>query len=431
MSSNNVNIVGRIHHVVDSKKFRPPNKKRPRSLDADTDSKSCARGFLFVSQEEGDLSAVYGSVFHLVIPLTIVKTVCWAAATGNLVQLTRYTLIRYVDGLGEVVFDSRSRNDGDEFCECGEQSSLGDTSYNVQSNIMVAEIHSGGLEVTSHHALDTTTKHQMEGPILTLDMLSTTEQSASRTKHTSSKNLINVTASVDAISPIFIHDTDRSFALIEFYQPDTHPTRCAVAVLRGESALSMHPAIYPGQSLTLTGVVSRSWKVSEGFRQSYRNINESSMDSVTSINFFERLYQRTPDRVILVEDFNGIQFDDEASDESLLPSTVESLKSIRGVVVSVHYHRYEEARGNSTQDIIHFVCLKCFTQQCTLDNNEENNESIYDSDGNESDLWPKIVRINLLKYSFARHILFGLQPGGESIFVVWNMTYHRYMTNIY
>ena len=122
---------------------------------------------------------------------------------------------------------------------------------------------------------------------------------------------------------------------------DSYAVHSAVAVIRGENALCMHPGIHPGQSITLMKVVSRRWKVPEEFRRRQKEDEKSEL--------YRRLCHRAPDRVVLVVEASSIQWNDECvpdggSPRSILrqgmslPSTVESLTSIRGAVISVHFH---------------------------------------------------------------------------------------------
>ncbi|KAL7486237.1 hypothetical protein ACHAW6_011825 [Cyclotella cf. meneghiniana] len=440
-------LVGRIHHIVSSKNNAFANKrpcnKRPRPWEAGiTNSPQCdsisdankddrrLKGFILECEESSQklsFHSAFGILFHLVIPLPLIKDACYAATTGKIVRISQYSLIRYRhDGRGELVFDSRDSKivDYEKEYSTEQESGLG------ARNIIVAEVHCGGLSI---HASDTgdetgsirtlphTKRHEKPTlPPMTLGMLSFRKQSHSSTRKGSKRNSLskkepmNITAVVDAISPILVDDSfGQPFALMELYQPDSAPVYSAVAVLRGENVLKMHPAILPGQLITLMGVISRSWKVPDTFRQSSTTSNVPEKNNGTG-KFYQRLYQRTPDRVILIEESHSIHLNDESHVEvPPLPSTVESLTSIQGVVDSIHFYRHEDTHSKKTEENIHFVNIKNITQQCTFhDSREDSWESIsYDSDGNQFQSQPNVATINLLKYSFAQHILLGLQPG--------------------
>lgn len=383
-----VPLIGRIHHVISSKKDvaadsdQPTGSKRPRPWES-SDASDPISGFVFTRDESSQSLLSSFNTFHLVIPNSLMRLACRAAANGLIVQLLRYTLIRYCDGRGQVIFDGSSLDvDRDSGENCN------------RAYLVVAEVHSRGLVLLEEKQEGESKQSKFEGSVLTLDMLATKEQSLSKKEKKSAKNPMNITAVIDAISPIFTHDTERPFALMELYQPG-NTTYSAVAVLRGEEALCMHSAIQPGQSVVLAGVVNRSWKVPDGFRQL---AERSSCDD--SSRFYTRLYHRTPDRVILVEDPNCIQFDDEYHSHEGLPSTIESLTSVRGVIESIHYYQYKDTRNSKTEHIVHFVTVRQFNKQFD-----------YDSDGNEPESCTKQAVINLLRYSFSPHAILGLQVG--------------------
>jgi hypothetical protein len=407
-SSSSVNLIGRIEHVISTNTGVTENqdgKKRSRPWENSHDKShntSSHRGFVFVCTEPSQFLSSFGTIFQFVVPLSLIRVACHAAATGKIIQLSRFSLIRYQNGRGRVVFDSRYG-----LVDEKEEQYVPDE-HNNHSSIMVAEVHKGGIAIMGDETDSTAiyNKQNLEGQVLTLEMLAAKEQSVSKKEKKSAKLPMNITAVVDAISPIFIHDTERPFALMELYQAENISYN-AVVVLRGEQALSMHAAIQPGQSITLVGVVNRSWKVPDGFRQYAKSATDGDIS-----RFYERLFQRTPDRVILVEDPNCIRFDNAQYDE-ILPSTVESLTSVRGVIQAVHYYQYEDARTNQAEDIVHYVTVRQFTQQHTQYDADDCESMCYDSDDNEVDSSSnsKLVQINLLKYSFSPQNTLGLQIG--------------------
>lgn len=388
------NLIGRIRHVItpssDNVANTPAGNKRPRPWETDgTDSTYHRQGFVFITDE--------GKEILLTMPNSIIRTACYASVTGKTVELSRYTLIHYRNGRGEVVFDSRGGWVGDV---------IETHKKDDEQTITVAEVHRGGIAFNvDENDATKITRNQQNEPILTLQMFSRKEQVDLTSKKRKSSKSVNITATVDAVSPIFTHDSERPFALMELYQPNTTTANSAVAVIRGEHALCMHAAIHPGVNITLMGVVSRSWKVPEGFQQSYMNCKVKN-DHVEA--FFERLYHRTPDRVILTEDPNCIHFNHE-DDERRLPSTVKSLTSVDGCIESVNYYRYKNTQmDDETENILHFVTLK----SCSYQNLHDGNQEWYDSDGNDdTGMRFRTVRINLIKYSSSPHVLLGLQPG--------------------
>lgn len=414
MSSHN--LIGRIRHIISSNKVEEGDgKKRARLCEQSNVSEEVThlQGFIFECQcTDQSILSKFGRIFRLVVPLSLTREACHAATTGKLVEISRYSLICYRNGRGEVEFDSR-----DDWIH-------GDNAIHESSSnsVTVAEVHKDGLAIKEEDTAFTTSTisndEQIEGPILTLEMLSAKEQVDSKRKKRKSlsKDPMNITAVVDAISPIITHDKERPFALIELYQPDTSPSYSVVAVLRDERALCMHAVLQPGRSITLVGVVSRGWKVPDAFHHSSAN---SSADNISEV-FYKRLHQRTPDRVILIDDPSCIHFNVEDSHQKALTSTIESLTSIRGVIDSVYFYRYENVHGKA-DDIVHFVTLICGQQASHIDPNDT-----YDTEGIEIGLSPTFVRINVLKYSFSPHVMLGLQPGA----ILRAVNIHRITTRI-
>ena len=386
MSSDNIIIplMGQIVHTVASNYNHIAGKKRPRTDAAANPSAS--RGFIFQCREVEDNSITLSSslenipiLFQLVIPMSLTSIVCRAAVKKTLVKVTRYRLIRYREGRGEVLLSEDYR---DIF-----QREMQD------DDIFVLEVHRNGLISTSNGEESSESFQQpIKRPIQhTLQSLSNKEQSTSKAERHSVKNSINLMAKVDAISPIFSNETEQPFALLELYH-DNGSNHSAVAVLRGEHALTMHAAIRPGVCVELINVASRSWRVAETFRERVNNAAKGK-----DVEFYQRLYARTPHRVLLIEDPEAVCI----SEGEEMSSTVEGLTSVRGVVLSVHYYQYESVTGKA-EDIVHYVTLKCIDSSMDFQ---------YDSDGNEIETPSRTVHINLLKYSFSSHVMLGLQPG--------------------
>ena len=377
MSSRALPLRGQIVHNVASNHNHVVGKKRPRS---ETDvNASNLLGFVFqcrVSDEKSTESSSFDSAFQLVIPSSLTNIACRAAISGTLVEVTRYRFIRYRDGRGDVL----SRGDYADILFHRE------VQYN---DLIIIEVHRNGLALLGHSEGNLASIQSIKSQMHTLQSLSNKEQSTSKVERHSVKNSINLTATVDAISPIFTHETEQPFALLELYH-GIGSNYSAVAVVRGKHALGIHAAIRPGVCLDLIGVSSRSWKVSQSFLQRANQRGEMS-------EFYQKLSSRTPHRVLLIEDPEAVCI----SGREAMPSTVESLTSVRGLVTSVNYYRYDAIDGN-VESIVHFVTLKCIDPIADLQ---------YDSDGNEIGAPSRTIQINLLKYSFSPHVMLGIQPG--------------------
>ena len=365
-------IDGHLYHIIsdnariNSNRKATPGKKRQRpgaeaaAWDGHNDSASTSdgadsfcKGFMFIPNNQHSdntlieecpvhpflqLSCHQGVGFPIIIPYPLLVTACHAVATGGFIQISQYSLICYnYDGWGTKVFSTR----------CSDQDNVRMKSgiSDVQNNCFVAiELHHDGLRILPSQIEEdnpgSSYKMTNEVPPLTLEQLAkkeTTSQSTGDSKISKmrviGKDPINVTGTVDAISPILFNDShEEPFAIMELYQPpldmDGTSVKSAVAVIRGEAALCMHHAIHPGQSITLRGV-SRKWKVPEKFQTSNATANIIP-------DLHERLSIRVPDRVILVSEAKAIRWNENQKmsgrlDIFSLPSTVDSLTSIRGI----------------------------------------------------------------------------------------------------
>ena len=122
--------------------------------------------------------------------------------------------------------------------------------------------------------------------------------------------LYTIVATVDAVSPIIAAQTSDPFALLELYDcggsgdegtategSPPSPPLTAVAVLRGRSALSYHPAIQPGDELVLMGARRRRWHVPRSFRGTRKRAGAP-----------ERLVGRAPTHVLVVDETSTVRW---------------------------------------------------------------------------------------------------------------------------
>ncbi len=329
-------LLGRItYRIVCSQ----PGKKRARPWDVENGTSSSLdsnsifrRGFIFVSEEQGQQQE---QEYSLVVPYQSLRIASHAASSGELVRISQYCLLRYEDEWGEVLFSSGAVKD--------KKREVSTMKQQEEDGSLVIEVFVDGLNLATSSDNDVDDEEKQEGvqyPVLTLEMLAQNEhqQLTNGKKKKSRGKHINVTGVVDAISPILVNDPQQDpFAIIELYHPpsteEEESTRTAVVIIRGEKALSMHPAIHPGHAITLQGVTHRKWKVPDDFRKRAFDEKESNEK-----NLFERLSYCVPGRVILVTEASSIKWNDDINLKPTLslPSTVESLTSVRGIVKSVH-----------------------------------------------------------------------------------------------
>ncbi len=388
-------LLGRIMYHISSQP--PSSKKRARpweeengttSLDA---SSIFRRGFIFVSEEEQQQRQEYS----LVVPYQSLRIASHAASSGKLVHISQYSLLRYRNDWGEMLFSSGGVKKWKQKASATEQREDGN---------LVIEVFVDGLSLaaSSGNADEEEKGEEIQAPVLTLEMLAQNEYqqlTKGKKKKSQDKQPIHVTGVVDAISPILVNDPQQEpFSIMELYQSpmtEEESTRTAVVIIRGERALSVHPAIHPGQTITLLSVVHRKWKVPDEFRKRASNEKQSNGTSL-----FERLCYRVPGRVIVVTEASNIKWNDGTSlkPNLSLPSTVESLTSIRGVVKSVHYRCVENKNGKADR-ILHFVTIKPLI--------------VAEEIGSESSNELKLARIYLPKYAIPPNVSLGLQA--ESI----------------
>lgn len=430
-------LVGRIHHRISPSNHvvsKDGRKRRSRPWEGCNDNETggdsiggrpnpdnCHRGFVFIPEGETIINAkpkhsppenpysARGNEIPLVVPYPSLRVVCAAAASGKLVRISQYSLIHYRGNWGELVTA--------ESWDC-----VSDLNGNQCREFVAIEVHHFGLSlVPSSHGIDSEEQSNNDVPALTLESLAQKETheipSGSKSKKKSiGKDPINVTAVVDAISPILLNGPhEEPFAIMELYSPwvgeDGTDIKSAVAVIRGQKALCVHPAIHPGQSITLIDVVSRKWKVPGEFQKYLNDAGDARSD------LYQRLNHRVPDRVLLITEAASISWNDghdltPGSFYMSLPSTVESLTSIRGIVKSVHYHSGTSKDGKQSHHVPHFVTLKLLTpvRDGTF---EDGPTPMNRGTGNGKVLADdkKLARLYLPKYAMPPNLSLGLQCG--------------------
>lgn len=412
-------LVGRVYHriISNNNTTTDANKKKRRRDESNSKTSNFEMGFIFVPQVStsddveqltGDdtnssmLASIFSSKhndknFSIVVPYLSLRMACYAASMEKLIQISQYSLIRYgEDGFGELIFTTSQPNDHNR-----------NDAITLDSGIrLVIEVHHDGLHVVpsenDRECIDRRLNINNGIGAMTIETLAHGETQnnhqcdSKSTKKSPGRDLMNVTGIVDAISPILVNDSQTEpFAILELYQPPSNEdgvtdVKSAVAVIRGEQAMCMHPTIHPGQSITLIGVISRKWKVPDEFQKHLTSREVSTSDDG---DLYLRLEHRVPDRVILISQATQICWNDEEDLNTLLPSTVESLTSIRGIVKSVHYHVSHSKDDKEASYVAHFVYLKPLIDGATPNDAR------------------KLVRIFLPKYSMSPNLMLGLQPG--------------------
>ena len=255
-------LLGRIMYRIvcsqSGKKRARPSEDENETTSLDSNS-IFRRGFIFVSEEEGQQQ---GQEYSLVVPYQLLRIASHAASSGQLVRISRYCLLRYKDDWGEVLFSSGGVKNKKQKVSAMDQ-------RGGKEGSLVIEVFVDGLSLAASLGNDgeDEKEEEMQSPVLTLETLAQNEHqqlTKGKKKKSRDKLPIHVTGVVDSISPILVNDPQQDpFAIMELYQPPSTEeiTKTAVVIIRGERALSMHPAIHPGQAITLIGVVHRKWKV--------------------------------------------------------------------------------------------------------------------------------------------------------------------------
>ena len=380
-----VSLYGRIiYRIVRSlaKKKRARPWEDENATKSSTDSCSIfRRGFIFVSEDGEQREQEYS----LIVPYQLLRIASHAASAGRLVKISQFCLLRFEDGLGEVIFSSGGVKKSKEIASVIHQRRENDN--------FAIEVFVDGLSFAVPAAIDDDKKVK----VLTLEELSQNQcqqQIKAMKKNSQSKHPINVTGVIDAVSPILVSDPQEDpFAIMELYQSplsEDKSARTAIVIIRGERALTMHPAIHPGEAITLLSVVHRKWKVPDEFRKRALNEKESNETSLLL-----RLSNQVQGRVILVTEATSIKWNSgmRFKPDLSLPTTVESLTSIRGIVNSVHYHS-EENRSGKVSRVLHFVTIRPLT--------------VSEETGQEA---ASICRIFTSKYAMPPDVSLGLQTG--------------------
>lgn len=410
-ATNSSTLVGRIYYNItknnhdNNSPCSNERKKHPRSWEDDgksSDKDNDHRGFIFIPNESSAFTChSKGNEFHLVIPYSSLKVACYSAATEKLVHISQYSLICYQeDDWGELIFST----------SCNVKRNADTEESHADERFVAIEVHENGI---SFESSETTTeqsngKEDEEVSAMTLDALAKKEaenmlssDGANRKKKSIGKEPVNVTGIVDAISPILVNDANEEpFAMMELYQLLTTENnaeavtdvRSTVAIIRGGKALCMHPAIHPGQTITLMGIKSRKWKVPDVF-QTHLNTDEVASGGSRSSELYQRLNHRVPDRVLVVMEATSIHWNDGYAMTQGLPSTIHTLTSIKGIVKSVNYQlNVPKDSKRKASHVAHFVTLKLL-------------------EPNEYALEEKLARIYLPKYPLPPNLLLGLQTG--------------------
>ena len=228
----------------------------------------------------------------LVITHALFKQVCDASRFRQPVKITKYSIL---------------------------QVHLSSPPGPLHERITVLELHNDGLEIQANDKMDIS--DGVHGNALSLTQFRALEtllrKNSGSSEKMSSKETFDITATVDAISPVIAAVPSDPFALIELYEPGDIPQSCVVA-LKGPAALACHAGIQPGDVITFRQVRRQKWHVPDCFR----NKGPS------------RLVSRVPSHLFVVTDAASVCWEPCVTAPQL-PSTAVPLISIQGLIISV------------------------------------------------------------------------------------------------
>jgi hypothetical protein len=215
----------------------------------------------------------------------------------------------------------------------------------------IMELHNGGLILSESDIQSSNQTSTIE--YLSLQEFQTIEmlQRSNDSKEKSTNKIINIFGTVDSISPIIGAVPSDPFALMEIYDETNDWTLTAVVVLKGADALLCQAGMQPGLKIKLKNVKRQKWHVPVSFQRK---------------GIPRRLFNRAPSHVFVVSEATSIEWDSpklgKGHDDVLtLPSTVETLTSIQGRVVSVQYTDISDKHSGMSKTkckTIHYVTLR-------------------------------------------------------------------------
>jgi len=324
--------------------------------------------------------------FRIIVPHLMLKAVCDAIRFNLLVTITEYALI-----------DINIDDDDDDNDNNGNSitSGIDHCSHNDRvTTLKLIEVHNNGLvlhecspkelenkichpttktsKTTTKKTATTTTNEvitmtlsQFQDFEILFETSLNKKQKGGKLKSKKDENY-NIIGQVDAISSIVASVPTDPFALLELYDTET-PSVSAIVVLKGIDVLCCQPAIQPGDKLKFLNVKRQRWHLPTSFRQQH---------------IPERLHCRAPTHVFVVTDCKSIMWeswkDSKIDDKSRawncilpLPTTIDSLSSIQGMVVSVQYSHPKVKQKSpvhtvSIQSILHHIVIETASTRCKL-----------------------------------------------------------------
>lgn len=162
------------------------------------------------------------------------------------------------------------------------------------------------------------------------------------------KDLYNIIATVDAISPIIPLDPEDPFCLVELYDKNHEENTC-VLVLNGHDALVWQSAIQPGETLQLEGLQRKPWQVP---------------DALAAKPTFQQLVGRIPSFVFVFSMYSKIFWPSDSDHTSNsetyaspIPPIPVPLISMEGMILSTERKTFK--RGAITVQAIHRLVIEC------------------------------------------------------------------------
>ena len=364
---------GRKRNLEKSSSNPDHEKKQPEISSSESNSSNHV-GFFFITADEVGMECKDNdkleNATRLIVPQSMLKRVCDVVRSRSKVVLIDISFVRWDDG--EISNRQRWRREEINFIVLHhgglrlfmtQEASVQVPSIPLQSN-RSAPLSLEELQIVEQSMEKERQKVKREGK----GKGNSTTAEPKKAQNSASQ-YYNIYGKVDAISTIITIVPTDPFALIELYDYN-YQSISAVVVLKGKSALCCQPGILPGDNLIFYNVLRSRWHVPQSLQKK---------------DVPDRFYHRAPSHVFVVTDPCSIQWStqqihstslssqgqgqgqgqatqsenpsleaaDDYPNENIippLPSTIDSLSSIQGKVISIH--------TSSKCNIVDYIMLK-------------------------------------------------------------------------
>jgi hypothetical protein len=322
-SCENVILTGFVEHRLDfSSETQTQGRKKRRILNESQTDQNI--GFFFIHDDTcggGVIKDENKSAIRLIMPQLLIKDICNAAIYNLKVKLEEYSV---VSGTNE--------SEGFQLIQL----------FHGGLTVLEPQVATLNCDLTSSLSEMQKVEENIEK-----DRLTKKKHKIMLPGSKSSSQRFNFRGTVDAISPIITIVPSDPFALIELYD-NQNPTITAVVILKGIKALHCHPAILPGDTLGFLNVARSRWHVPQSFQKK---------------GVPTRFASRASSHVFVVSETKSVQWscDDKrlgTFNITTLPSTIHTLSSIQGKVLSIDYLRPRDNSDSQSNDKILYITVE-------------------------------------------------------------------------